>query len=210
MDHAAAVAHLRKEVANTARAETGRLVTTGEPAFFGAVRAVMSDLDYVAALYYGWNGARRDQLATKKKTVRFIREVVNDAAAGQGYDRWASHLYELYRTGVVHLRAPKILSNADNDPPKLGWLLMQQRAEPLPAGLGPGQAQHLRPAHRKGHDTLLLPLAIDALFEDYLAAVDLFANGLQDEAAADETPMLDRWRQTADALCDPDPSQLQW
>ncbi len=62
MTHAQAAEHLRDEVVDTCRFETGRLVTAKDPALFGAVRAVMSDLDYVAALYHGWNGKRRDKI----------------------------------------------------------------------------------------------------------------------------------------------------
>jgi hypothetical protein len=76
MSHAAAAAHLREEVIGVSRAETGLLGVANTPAFFGAVRGVMCDLDYVAALCAGWNGSRRDKISTKEKTVRFIREVM--------------------------------------------------------------------------------------------------------------------------------------
>lgn len=47
MSHAAAIAHLREEVIGVARADAGRLVVADRPAFFGAVRGVICDLDYV-------------------------------------------------------------------------------------------------------------------------------------------------------------------
>src|SRR5262249_13185073 len=109
MSHGDAMAHLHQEVLGVARFETGRLVTADEPAFFGAVRGVMCDLDYVAALYYGWDGERRDQISTKEKTIRFIREVMASATGNEGYEQWGKHLYLLYRHGVVHLRAPKLV-----------------------------------------------------------------------------------------------------
>jgi hypothetical protein len=104
------------------------LVVQDQPALFAAVRGVMCDLDYVAALHAGWNGVRRDKIATKDKTVRFIRDVMSAATGNEGYRRWARHLYELYRTGLVHLRAPKVLHNATQNPPRLAWFLMFDRA----------------------------------------------------------------------------------
>jgi len=49
MPHAEAAGHLRQEVIGTLRHETGSLVD--EAKFFGAVRAIMCDIDYVAALF---------------------------------------------------------------------------------------------------------------------------------------------------------------
>jgi hypothetical protein len=55
MSHEQAATHLREEVMNTARRETEPLVTLEPTAFFGAVRGIMCDLDYVAALYCGFD-----------------------------------------------------------------------------------------------------------------------------------------------------------
>jgi hypothetical protein len=89
MTHAHAVNHLRQEVCGTARYETGRLIDPQAPAFFGAVRGVMCDLDYVAALYAGWDGANRRHIATTRKSVRFLREVMAEASGEAGYDTFA-------------------------------------------------------------------------------------------------------------------------
>jgi hypothetical protein len=53
MPHAEAAGRLRQEVIGTLRHETGSLVD--EAKFFGAVRAIMCDIDYVAALFAGWD-----------------------------------------------------------------------------------------------------------------------------------------------------------
>lgn len=54
------------------------------------------------------------------------------ATGNENYRRWAEHLYELYRTGLVHLRAPKVLHNETQHPPKLAWFLMFDRITGAP------------------------------------------------------------------------------
>lgn len=166
-------------------------------------------LDYVAALHAGWNGKRRDKIASKEKTIRYIREVVSVASDNDDYRRWATHLYDLYRTGLVHLRPPKVLCNESQDPPSLSWFLMLDPITPAPEHLA-APAEHLKLARAQTkHATSYLPVSIRALFDDYLASVEHFAEALQAERRHDGDELLTRWRQTADALCEPDPSRLR-
>jgi hypothetical protein len=209
MTHEQAAAHLRHEVMDTARFETGRLVSPQEPALFGAVRAVMSDLEYVAALYYGWNGKRRDKIATREKTIRFVREVMSDATGDEGYRLWAEHLYTLYRTGLVHLRMPKVLTSPTSSTPCLGWALMYERADHLSEANGSLQVEHLhlcRTNDRVSH----LPVSIKALFDDFLLTCERFAADLDAEGACGGTELIRRWDQTTNALADPEDTPLTW
>jgi len=54
-------------------------------------------------LHAGWNGRRRDRIATKDTTIAFIRDVMPTATGDDGYRRWAKHLYELYRTAPAEM-----------------------------------------------------------------------------------------------------------
>ena len=168
------------------------------------------DLDYVAALHAGWNGRRRDRIASKDKTIRYIREVVSLASGNDAYRRWATHLYDLYRTGLVHLRAPRSYTTQSQDPPSLSWFLMLDPVTPA-TGHVAGPAEHLQLVRAQTKQaTSYLPVSIRALLDDYLASVEHFAEALQAECRNDGDELLTRWRQTADALCEPDPSRLQW
>lgn len=60
------------------------------------------------------------------------------------------------------------------------------------------------------HGTAYLPVSIRVLFDDYLTTVEHFAANLEAERDTGGNELLTRWKQTADALCDPDPSQLRW
>lgn len=131
-----AAKHLRDVVVETARFETGRLVTPTDTPFFGAIRAVIFDMEYVAALYCGWDGQQRRQIATAAKTIRFMHEVVADATGDSGYREWGAHLFDLYRCGLVHQRLPKVLRSETSSTRHLGWAMMYDRTDRLGANRG--------------------------------------------------------------------------
>jgi hypothetical protein len=114
MPHAEAAGHLRQEVIGTLRHETGSLVD--EAKFFGAVRAIMCDIDYVAALFAGWDGQDPRRISTTEKFRTFVESVFPAATGDQGYQAFAGHLYAMYRVGTVHLRHPKQLENTMANP----------------------------------------------------------------------------------------------
>jgi hypothetical protein len=195
MIHAEAVEHLRNEVVGTLRLETGRLLNR-PPAFFGAVRGVISDLDYVAALYAGWDGVDRRQIAIARKAIAFFRDIFSAALGDPAYGQFAEHLYGMYRVGTIHLRAPKQLRNPSASTEILSWALMEDRTEEFEYPLGSGKTcrgTHLQPIALDGQKTLL-PVSIQALFEDFVKACEHFAKLLEAEAASGGTDLLTRWR----------------
>jgi hypothetical protein len=204
-----AAKHLRDVVAETARFETGRLVTPQDTAFFGAVRAVMSDLEYVASLYCGWDGTNRRRIQTSANTVSFMDEVVVAATGNTGYSTYGPHLYELYRCGLIHQRLPKVLSSATARTQLLGWALMYARSDNLGPNRGNVEVEHLR-LEVVDHDLALLPVSVLAIYEDFLAACEHFAKLLEAEAAAGESELLRRWWQTWNALGSPEGTKLTW
>jgi hypothetical protein len=220
MSHAAIAAHLRHEVMETSRFETGRLIqhergmseSLPGPAFFGAVRAVMCDVDYVAALYDGWDGLNRRHLATRRKTVRFLSEVFADATGEPSYTRFAEHLYNIYRSGTVHLRAPKRLRNPDASTPMLAWTVMTTRETNGPGKqtVGPYTFRHLEPWRAEAPVVTTLPVSIEALHEDFLSACEHYASLVEREAADGGVDLRDRWRSTADAMVDLEDTDLDW
>lgn len=209
MTHDEAAEHLRQEVIGTLRYETGPLVDGAK--FFGAVRAIMSDIDYVAALFEGWDGQDPRRIATAAKFRTFVETVFPAATGDQGYKRFAGHLYAMYRVGTVHLRHPKQLENAGASTPVLSWGVMVERTETFdyPAGGTAFSGTHLQPA-KVGIDKTILPVSLKALFEDFVAACEHFARLLEAEKAAGGHALLGKWRQVADALVTPDKTRLSW
>jgi hypothetical protein len=209
MTHAEAAGHLRQEVIGTLRHETGSLVD--EAKFFGAVRAIMCDIDYVAALFAGWDGQDPRRISTTEKFRTFVESVFPAATGDQGYQAFAGHLYAMYRVGTVHLRHPKQLENTMAVTPMLSWGVMVERTEDFdyPAGGKAFSGTHLRPVRVDANKTIL-PVSLKALFEDFIAACEYFARQLEAEEAAGGHALRDKWRQVADALVSPDKTKLLW
>jgi hypothetical protein len=218
MSHADAARHLREEVSGTARRETGRLIDPALPGYFGAVRGVMCDVDYVAALYDGWDGINRRHIATGAKAARFLREMLTAASGNSGYDRFAEHIYQLYRIGTVHLRAPKIIKAASQQcsTEALTWALMYAEQGDCDVGGQTYCLRHLEPievAKRIGNfgRATMLPVSIRCLFDDFLSACECYASRLEKEERAGGVELLGRWRSAADVLVTPEPNdRLRW
>lgn len=204
-----AAKHLRDVVAETARFETGRLVTPEDTAFFGAVRAVMSDMEYVASLYCGWDGENRRRIQTAGKTITFMDEVLASATGNPGYSTYGRHLYELYRCGLIHQRLPKVLRSVSASTQLLGWALMYARVDRLGPDRHNVEVEHLR-LQVVDNDLALLPVSVLAIYEDFLTACEHFAGLLEAEAAAGGSELLTRWWQTWNALGSPEDTDLTW
>jgi len=210
MTHDEAAEHLRNEVVGTLNHETRPLVE--EAKFFGAVRAVMCDIDYVAALFAGWDGKDSRRIATAEKFRSFVEHVFSSATGNSGYRTFAGHLYAMYRVGTVHLRHPKQLENAAASTTILSWGVMVERTEDFayPSGGKAFTGTHLQPVKVDAAKTIL-PVSLKALFEDFVAACGEFARFLEVEKAAGGHALLDKWREVADALVAPDrTTTLSW
>jgi hypothetical protein len=204
-----AAKHLRDVVVETARFETGRLVTPQDTALFGAVRAVMSDMEYVASLYCVWDGENRRRIQTAAKTITFMDEVMAAATGNRGYSTYGRHLYELYRCGLIHQRVPKVLRSATASTQLLGWALMYARVDRLGPHRGNVEVEHLR-LQVVDNDLALLPVSVLAIYEDFLTACEHFAGLLEAKAAAGGSELLTRWWQTWNALGSPEDTALTW
>lgn len=215
MTHAEAAAHLRVEVTNTANREVRPLLTLadGQPGYFNVVRAVLSDTDYLGALYSGWPEAPNvRQVATTAKAVRFIEEVYAAATANADYAAHGKLLYNVFRMGTVHLREPKTFDNPISSTPFLSWVLMDGQTGQLEPAFGGDAIQHLKlkPAIVNPDETLL-PVSVRQLFEDFLLAVGHYAAALDHErGAGGATPLLDRWKESADAIVAKESTDLTW
>ncbi len=209
MTHEAAAEHLRVEVVGTATREITPLLQLEPPGFFGAVRMLMCEVDYVAALYCGFKGNDRRKISTPGKSDRFIDEVISQASGDSNYKRFAKHLYEMYRVGLVHLRAPKIVTRSDASTPVLTWTLMTRRNRKVAYFGHFVLLDHLVP-YQINADITTLPLSIDAFFDDFVAACEFFAVALEHERDVGGEELLTRWRQTADALSEAEPTNLRW
>jgi hypothetical protein len=212
MTHADAAEHLRQEVIGTCQYETGRLLGPPGPAFFGAARAILSDVDYVAALYAGAQGRARRDIGKRDDAVAFLRAIVARATGDAAYATYAWHLRDMFRVGTVHFRAPKQIENKASSTPTLSWGLMEDRTEDFEYPTGSGNrysGTHLQLCVVDTQKTIL-PVSIRALFDDFIAACEHFARALEAEATAGGNKLITRWRSVADVWVTPEPSKLVW
>ena len=210
MSHSDAAEHLRGEVMQVAEREVRPLLELSATAYFGAALLTMCGIDYVGALYAGWNGHDRRQIATTAKAVDFLTDAVARATGLPSYNTHGQHLVEIYRMGLVHLRAPKIFTAPNRSTAELTWALMDDRAgELIQTPTGPVTANHLFPVPLS-RDRTALPVSVVALHEDFLVSCEWFATQLEHEAGSAATVLIDRWRSTADALAQPEATLLCW
>jgi hypothetical protein len=209
MTHDDAAEHLRREVIGTLRHETGPLVDGAM--FFGAVRAIVCEIDYVAALADGWDGHDPRRIATPDKFRAFLESVFAPVTGNHGYKQFAGHLYEMYRVGTVHLRHPRQLTNPAASTPVLSWGIMVEHTEDFdyPAGGRAFTGTHLQPFTVDANKTIL-PVSLKALYEDAIAAFEELARLLEAEKAAGSHALLDKWRSVADVLVSPVASKRTW
>ncbi len=209
MTYDEAAEHLRQEIVGTLRHETEPLVR--EAKFFGATRAIMCDIDYVAALFEGWDGKDPRRIATPEKFRTFVETVFTTATGNQCYKVFAGHLYAMYRVGTVHLRHPKQLESKTASTPVLSWGIMVERTEDFdyPVGGKAFTGTHMQLVKVDAAKTIL-PVSLNGLFEDFILACEHFAKLLEAEKAGGCHTMLGKWRSVADALIAPDRTKLRW
>jgi hypothetical protein len=210
MSHSDAAEHLRGEVIQVAEHEVRPLLCLPATGYFSAALLTMCGVDHVGALYGGWDGHNRRQIASTAKARVFLTDVMAPATGLSSYRTYAPHLVEIYRMGLVHLRAPKVFTASHRSTAELTWALMDDRTgEHLSTPAGPVAADHLVPV-RVSKDRTALPLSVVALHEDFLVSCEWFATQLLQEANSSTTVLIDRWRSTADALSAPEQTSLTW
>ncbi len=207
MTHQQAVNFLRNHFLFNFCYETSGL--TERPAPWVLTRTILCALDFIAALYCGWDGTNRRQIARPGNCTRFLTEVFPVATGNERYGQFAEHLYEMFRTGTVHQRNPKRFVNLESRSRILTWAFLQKDPGVIKTATGETLATHLTLVH-VAPDTMALPISIKALYRDFVQSCEYFAEALEREAEAGGGELLRRWRQTADALSKAEDTHLTW
>lgn len=184
-----------------------------EEGYFGVACLVLCYIDFLGALYGGWKAEMfpknkkfpegRKKIATSEKALCFIRKVLGSVDPQYQAQDNADLLYEMYRHGTVHLYAPKVLKRNGRE---LRWLLYKGHREARKiVDRRALKLRHMQPIESDAVSDWL-PVSINCLYDDLRAAIDEFCALLD----ADKNGRLEKWRQTADALCDPELTSLTW
>lgn len=177
--------------------------------YFGVPRSVLSYIDYLGALYCGYAGARRRtirQIATSQKAEQFIEDVLGSIDIS--YRNNGKLLYRMYRHGTVHLYRPNILKRRDNR--ILVWVSYKgDRIDRIPYENRIADVQHVVPQGWSATEDLL-PISINCLYDDLVAAINQFYDMIENEVNGGVTRLQTNYSNVVDALLLPDDTNLTW
>lgn len=152
-------------------------IGSSEGGYFGVTRSVLSYVDYLGALYGGYDGSvdrsGRRKIATPKKATTFIKDIFGQIY--RPYSLYGELMYKMYRHGTVHLYRPHTLKNPKGE--VLEWLTYKggdsERKGYLKYEHKLIFVHHMIP-QRFAYERHVFPVAIDLLYEDLLLGIDLY------------------------------------
>jgi hypothetical protein len=182
--------------------------------FFSVPKLVLTCVDYLGALYVGWNNERkngRPVFTSGPKAKAYLRDLF-----GQVYAEYKTHgdlLWEIYRHGTVHLNEPKVLQNGTRT---ISWQLFkgdykQRKVEGGGVPTAPGKfvrmdLTHLVPAEIVGlPGEWMLPVCTTCLYEDLVASIDQYVDLIQSNSAIE-----DSFRKTVNEMVKPEITGINW
>jgi hypothetical protein len=175
-----------------------------EGGYFGVPRLVLSYVDYLGALYKGYNGKREPKTGRRIFTSgKYAKMFLNDIF-GQIDPNYVTHgalLWEIYRNGTIHLYSPKILKDVKSNR-TIGWMAHKQDRVCQLSSSYNFLATHLVP-HDHGNNRWSQPVSIKCLYQDLV--IDKYASSIFKDSISQS-----KFRQTADALLDPEDTKLTW
>jgi len=186
-------------------------IRPGDPrgGYFAVPKLVLSYVDYLGALYHGYDGRRNRQgrriFAYHEYAKTFLRDIFGKV--DPHYTEHGDLLWEIYRNGTIHLYEPMTLQNQGRE---IHWHAYKgPRIELLPKLIEGSQdmfwATHLVP-HEVLQNRWVQPISITCLYEDLLASITLYARVIETDHNVE-----DRFRQTANALQTPEQtSRVRW
>lgn len=203
--------YFSKDLKHSIKTDVDPLVPT--LGLFGVPRQFFCYVDYLGALWEGPTTSTVSRkaaqgikdLATTAKAISVLQGVFGKVYAP--YATQAKNLVNMYRHGLVHSYAPKVLKR-NSDGEGLAWL---SYAGPRSCPYGPTTLTHLlvykpNPALPLSN----LPVSITCLAEDLRLALDQVVAELQAEAAAGVTTRIDKMRATAAELAVPATGPFTW
>jgi hypothetical protein len=184
-----------------------------EGGYFIIPREVFAYIDFLGALYSGYRGERdggRRRIATGDKAGRFIEEIFG--RVHPVYGRYRRLAREMFRHGTIHVHRPNPLRR--NDGATIEWVLYKGERTEARICYG-GHAltvNHLQPYLLDAPTRrYILPLSINTLYDDLLAAIDVYEQELRNRVVTGrDLTLLNNYGETMDALMQPEDTSLNW
>lgn len=199
--------YLKGDLTASIRNDIGPMIRPDRPegGYFGVCRMVLCYVDYLGALYQGYQGKKDKKsgrliIAESSKAKSFLKEVFCEI--DPSYRERAELLYETYRHGTVHLYQPKVLEDNGR---RLEWLVYKgDRESWVYVGSRAIKVRHLQPLEFEP-STWLFPISIVCLYSDLIKAIDVYQRKLGEDPA-----LVDRFVTTWNVLVDPELTKLNW
>lgn len=182
-----------------------------EGGYFGVVRSVLCYIDYLGALYEGYDGKSKftngaQKIATPKKAKKFIKEILG--VVDEVYKSNGELLHEMYRNGTVHLYRPHRLKSSNGK--VLFWLVYKGPREYWTHYEHKSiKVKHLQICKWENKE-YMLPVSINCLYEDLIESVQLYFERIESELKNDVHDLLNNYSATIEALMKAETTKLTW
>ena len=202
------------DLATSARNDIEPIIqpTNPEGGYFGVPRAVLSYIDYLGALYRGYNGEQDRngvrRIATSRKAEHFITEIMSQI--DPVYGESGRLLYRMYRHGTVHLYRPNAMRRPDRR--IIAWISYKGPREGLVSdgNITDVPARHCKPI-RWSDEEDRLPVSINCLYDDLLSSIERYYGMIEVEINSGQNSRLqENFSNVVDALMEPDETDLTW
>jgi len=184
------VAFIDNELLPQAKLEIGNWINPKKKqgGYFIVTRQIFCMVDFLGATYSGYPLSQRKndpngrRIATSTKAIRFITTFFKPKRT---YNRTViTKLHDMYRNGLVHLYQPKILKLSNKN--TLEWFIHKgnRHLDKIEVGSNTGKRTFKNVDHLveipdySNKNRHYLPISINCLYEDFVAAVQLYRDKL--------------------------------
>jgi hypothetical protein len=185
---------------------------TQRAGFLTVPREVFAYVDFLGALYSGYGGtpkrSGRRSIAQTTKAVAFTVEVLGKVDGA--YRRCGRLAYEMFRHGTIHVYRPNLLRRRDGATIEFVSYKGARSNFPILYELRPLRVSHLRPHLFKEPARYILPLSINVLYDDLLAAIEAYSSALSRGETRGGTTLLRNFSSTMSVLMEADPTDESW
>lgn len=175
--------------------------------YFGVSRQILCLIDFLGALYVGYDekkdkkyqnskGKIRD-ISRSDQAIKFIQEVMGEKIDPY-YKTNGEIIYKMYRHGLIHLYQPK--SFLQKNGRKLSWVAYKGPRENTSLVIGEKKFVSVRHAGRitdLDDNCEYLAISINCLYYDLIQSIDIYINLLEQDKSLQE-----KFVTTANAICD--------
>ncbi|MFC1620895.1 hypothetical protein ACFL2G_01190 [Candidatus Omnitrophota bacterium] len=160
---------------------------------FALPREVSCYIDFLGALYSGWDGKNKKEIATSKKAITFIKEIFGEIDLN--YRIYGELFYRVVRHGTVHHFSPYKIERDDGA--TLEWLIYGGRRKSCFGNYAGKECivNHLEPFtfNRSNKKRDIFPVSLDCLYEDLRKAIELYLDKIKKEVREDKRELLEKY-----------------